>query len=124
LLFVAVVVVVDSIVSDLFPSCYSFSRLWRRVLTTFHLRLAALEAGLACAPLEDDNKIVSCLEKGAVAPSHQQLRRQELEDGRKVLGWEKDDTTPSSNAGVSLKTLATLPVCELETSSRRESARR
>ena len=52
---------------------------------------------------------MSCVEEVAVAPSHEQLRRQELEDGRKVPGWEKDDTTPSSNPGRSLKTMATLP---------------
>ena len=87
----------------------------------FPFHVAALEAGLACAVLEDGNKIVSCVEEDAVAPSassHPSTRQQELEDGRKVPGCEKDDATQATQAR-SLKTTATLPAGTSANSRRR-----
>ena len=67
--------VVDSKISDLFFFIIFVLSTRARILTVFPFHVATLEAGLACAVLEDNNKIVSCVEEDAVAPSapsHQQ----------------------------------------------------
>jgi hypothetical protein len=103
--------VVDSMVSDLFSFIFFvLSALAHRVLTTFPFHVAALGAGLACAALE-------YLAEEAVAPSATTTPAR-IEDGRKIPGCEKDDATPSSNPGRSLRT-ATLPASTSANSRRR-----